>query len=452
MAAPATPEEIITLAWIERGANSFESSFIFGGSSTMSSIHEEINKIRIIDGHEHIDPMEIRKKNKVDFFGLLHYLDSDLITAGMQRGILSENSKLSVEEKAEQFLLYYQKTKNTTYARLLKTAVHDLFGMDDWSVNGILALNEKVLAATNDDTWYQRVLNEKSGIDLAITLPFTTNVDFSLFRPVMFLDYAFKLRTIKDVQVIEGHTGENVQTFQDYLHAVDALLYKFVKEGMVAVKLGHAYWRTLKTMKPTFHEAEQCFNTLLSSIINEPISQKELVVLQDYLIHHIIQCSIKYELPIQIHTGHHETSVSGNGNIITNSKVTDLIPLLAAYPEADFVLLHCGIPYHQEYLSIVKNYPNVYADFTWVYAISPTIAKQILHQMIEMVPQNKIFGFGGDYNFIEGTYAHQKLARKIVGDVLVEKVQDQMLTEKEAVEFARRIFRENLIELYKLKV
>ncbi|MGZ4160111.1 MAG: amidohydrolase family protein [Neobacillus sp.] len=418
----------------------------------MGSIHEEINKIRIIDGHEHIDPMEIRKKNKVDFFGLLHYLDSDLITAGMKRGILSRDSTISDEEKAEQFLSFFHKTKNTTYARTLKTAVHDLYGMDDWSVNGILTLNEKVLAATNDEQWYPKVLKEKSGIDLAFTLAYTTNVDISLFRPIMFLDYAYKLRTIKDVQVIERDSGEKVRTFREYLHAVDALLNKFVTQGMVATKLGHAYWRTLKTTKPTFHEAEQCFNRLHSSFIHEPMSQQESVVLQDYLIHHIIQCSIKYELPIQIHTGHHETSVSGNGNNITNSKVSDLIPLLATYPDANFVLLHCGIPYHQEYLSIVKNYPNAYADFTWVYVISPTIAKQIMHQMIEMVPQNKIFGFGGDYNFIEGTYAHQKLARKIVGDVLTEKVQDRMLIEKEAVEFAQRIFRDNLIELYKLKV
>ncbi|WP_223591783.1 amidohydrolase family protein [Neobacillus bataviensis] len=418
----------------------------------MSSIHEEINKIRIIDGHEHIDPMEIRKKNKVDFFGLLHYLDSDLITAGMKRGILSRDSKIGVEEKAKHFLTFYQKTKNTTYARTLKTAVHDLYGMDDWTVNGILSLNEKVLAATNDNEWYSKVLKEKSGIDLAFTLAYTTKVDFSLFRPIMFLDYAFKLRTRKDIQVIERDSGEKVHTFKDYLSAVDALLNKFVNEGMIATKLGHAYWRTLKSSKPTFSEAERLFNRLLSSFIDEPMSQQESVVLQDYLIHHIIQCSIKYDLPIQIHTGHHETSVSGNGNIITNSKVTDLVPLLAAYPDANFVLLHCGIPYHQEYLSIVKNYPNVYADFTWVYIISPTIAKQILHQMIEMVPQNKIFGFGGDYNFVEGTYAHQKLARKIVGDVLTEKVQDDMLTEKEAVEFAGRVFRDNLIELYKLKV
>ncbi|ETI67519.1 amidohydrolase family protein [Neobacillus vireti] len=418
----------------------------------MSHIHEEINKIRIIDGHEHIDPKEIRKKNKVDFFGLLHYLESDLITAGMKRGILSPESKLSDEEKAEQFLSFFQKTKNTTYARTFITALEDLYGMDDWTVKGILALNKKVIAATNDDKWYMKVLKEKSGIDLAITLAFTTNVDFSLFRPVMFLDYAFKLRTIKDVQIIESHSGKKVHTFQDYLHAVDALLDKFVREGMVATKLGHAYWRTLASTKPTFNEAEQCFNRLVSSFLDEQLSQQESIPLQDYLIHHIIQCSIEHDLPIQIHTGHHETSVSGNGNLITNSKVTDLVPLIAAYPDANFVLLHCGIPYHQEYLTIAKNYPNVYADFTWVYIISPTIAKQILHQMIEMVPQHKIFGFGGDYNFVEGTYAHQKLARKIVGDVLVEKVQDGMLTEIEAVEFAKRIFRDNLIEFYKLKV
>jgi uncharacterized protein len=418
----------------------------------MSSIHEEINKIRIIDGHEHIDPMEIRRKNKVDFFGLLHYLESDLITAGMERGILSKNSPLNDEEKAKQFLNFYQKTKNTTYARTLNTAVKDLYGMEEWSVPSILALNEKVIAATNDDQWYPKVLKEKSGIDMAITLAYTTNVDFSLFRPVMFMDYAYKLRTIKDVQVIERHSGVNVHTFQDYLHAVDALLNKFVSEGMVATKLGHAYWRTLKSSKPTFYEAEKCFNALLSSFLDEPMAQRDAIVLQDYLIHHIIQGSIRNDLPIQIHTGHHETSVAGNGNIITNSNVTDLIPLLLAYPDAKFVLLHCGIPYHQEYLTIVKNYPNVYADFTWVYILSPTIAKQILHQMIEMVPQTKIFGFGGDYNFIEGTYAHQKLARKIVGDVLVEKVQDQMLTESEAVEFTQRIFRDNLIEFYKLKV
>jgi predicted TIM-barrel fold metal-dependent hydrolase len=273
-----------------------------------------------------------------------------------------------------------------------------------------------------------------------------------MFRPVMFLDFTFNIRTRKDVQSAAGQAGVKPRTFKDYLDAVDALLHKYVQEGMVATKLGHAYWRTLACSKPAFFEAESRFNRLLSAPLNDPISQKELMPLQDYLIHFIIQRSIVYGMPIQIHTGHHETSVTANGNMITNSKVTDLLPLLAEYDDAKFVLLHCGFPYHQEYVSIAKNYPNVYADLTWVYIISPTAAKQLLHQFIEMVPQTKIFGFGGDYNFVEGTYAHQKLARKLIADVLEEKVAEGALDEDEAVRFAQLILRDNLVDFYNLKV
>ena len=70
--------------------------------------------------------------------------------------------------------------------------------------------------------------------------------------------------------------------------------------------------------------------------------------------------------------------------------------------------------------------------------------------MIEMVPSNKIIGFGGDFNYVEGAYAHQKWARRIVGDVLTEKVAEGYWTEEEALSFARAIFRENLISLYSL--
>lgn len=416
----------------------------------MSSIHQAIQKIRIIDNHEHIDPKEIRKKNRVDFFGLLHYLESDLITAGMPRGLLNRASPLSAEEKASLFLKYFRRANNTAYARVFKTAMADLYGMDDWTVDGVLKVNEKVKRATDDDNWYEYVLKEKSRIDLAITLAYTTDVDFSLFRPVMFFDFTFQLRRKSDLEQVEKASGFSVHRFQDYLNAVEVIMDRLVSEGMVAVKLGHGYWRPLKMTRPTFFEAERGFNRLLSEPLDEPISRKELIPFEDYMIHHIIQCAIRRKLPVQIHTGLQETSVSGNGNIITHSKVSDLIPLLLAYPDCRFILLHGGIPYHQEYLTIVKNFPNVYGDFTWLYIISPTVAKQVLHQMIEMVPSNKIIGFGGDFNYVEGAYAHQKWARRIVGDVLTEKVAEGYWTEEEALSFARAIFRENLISLYSL--
>ncbi|MFB9278639.1 amidohydrolase family protein [Cohnella cellulosilytica] len=415
----------------------------------MSSIRHYIRDLRVIDGHEHLATRQMRERDRTDLFGLLHYLDSDMITAGMQRGSLSARGT-DAEEKAAIFMKYWERTKNTAYAKVFRTAMEDLYGMRDWTVRGLLELNEKVIAASLDKDWYRKVMTERSRIDLAFTLIQTTNVDFAMFRPIMFMDFAFKLRTLKDVQAVEGASGVEANTLQQYLTAVDALLNKYIQEGMVATKLGHAYWRTLACGKPTFHEAETVFNRLAACSLEEGLSQAETRPLQDYLIHFIIQRSTAYGVPIQIHTGHHETSVSGNGNTITNSQVSSLLPLLNEYSSSRFVLLHCGYPYSLEYLSIAKNFPNVYTDFTWIYAISPTAAKHILHQMIEMVPQTKIHGFGGDYNFIEGTYGHLKLAKKIVGDVLTEKVEDGALDEDEAIGFAKAVFRNNLIDFYGL--
>lgn len=415
-------------------------------------IEQAIQQIRIIDGHEHLITAAMREKGNVGFFGLMHYLESDLISAGMKKNVLTEHSDLSMEEKADVFLRYWRKTSNTTYANTFKTAMRDLYSFDNWTVDGILQLNEKVLEKSRDASWYVTVLNEKSGIDLALTLIQTTDVDFKLFRPVMFLDFMYKLFSRQDVEAVCRMAKTDIKDLRSYLETAEVLLDKYVKQGMVASKLGHAYWRTLECGNPGFDEAEQVFKRILSYPLDSKNKWKggELKPLQDYLIRHLVKLSANYQLPIQIHTGHQEPSVSGNGNILTHSRVTGLIPLFLDYPEARFVLLHSGLPYHDEYISIAKNFPNVYADMTWVYIISPSASKRILHQMIEMVPQSKILAFGGDYNYVEGTYAHQKLARRLLSEVLSEKVREGTLTETEAVRFAYDTLRGNLLDLYEL--
>lgn len=116
------------------------------------------------------------------------------------------------------------------------------------------------------------------------------------------------------------------------------------------------------------------------------------------------------------------------------------------------MLLHAGLPYIHEYVAIAKNFPNVYADLTWVYIISPRIAYDVLHQLIEMVPWTKIQGFGGDYNYVEGIYAHSKMARQTLGAVLEEKINTGYMTVEEAQQFAQGVFRDNILEIYNLDI
>jgi hypothetical protein len=68
--------------------------------------------------------------------------------------------------------------------------------------------------------------------------------------------------------------------------------------------------------------------------------------------------------------------------------------------------------------------------------------------LIDLIPSNKIFGFGGDYLFVEGTYGAQKIAREALTEVLCKRIEEKYFTFEEAVKFAERILYLNPKNIY----
>jgi predicted TIM-barrel fold metal-dependent hydrolase len=163
-------------------------------------------------------------------------------------------------------------------------------------------------------------------------------------------------------------------------------------------------------------------------------------------MHQIVRRAIAHRLPIQVHTGLQE----GNGNIVANANPLHLANLLLAYPEARFDLFHAGYPFQSEMATLGKNFPNTYPDLSWVHVISPWVARQTLHEWLETVPANKIFAFGGDYIFVEGTYAHAQMARANVAQVLAEKVAMEYIGEDEALVLMRKLLYGNAATFFGL--
>lgn len=81
---------------------------------------------------------------------------------------------------------------------------------------------------------------------------------------------------------------------------------------------------------------------------------------------------------------------------------------------------------------------------------SVSVTREWLHKWLETVPVNKINFFGGDSMFPEGAYGHARMARQIVSEVLGAKVSSGYLSSDEALIIARKILRENAVELYDL--
>ena len=423
--------------------------------------------VKVVDTHEHLMRESDRLKMQADplHVFLPHYLSSDLISSGMTLDELNSirSVKTPLEERWQVFLPYWQKVENTGYAQAIKIAVKDLYGIDGFDSAAWKPLKE-AMEKRQQAGFYRWVLRTKGGIEVSINDSlFTIDVESELQVPVMRFDnYATPLSR-DDLATLSARTGIPIHSLDDLLEALESEFAGIAKQ-IVGVKIGLAYQRTLNFEKVTYAEAEDVFNRIyrtrsfrrkevmpypawpIGTYSPEGMSFDEAKTLQDFVVHRIIQLAERYALPVQIHTGMQE----GNENIVSNSNPTLLTDLIREYKNVKFDLFHAGYPYARELAVLAKNFPNVYPDLCWVHILSPTAAKAILSEWLDLVPSNKILGFGGDYRFVEGVYGHVVLARRNVAAVLQEKVASSEVELRQVPQLASRVLRENARELYGL--
>ncbi len=428
-----------------------------------SGLFDAIDTIQVVDTHEHLTSEAVRLRSKVDlFYWLSIYASSDLVSAGMPQQTLEElrDSTRPLDERWALFAPFWRHTRWTGYGQALRRAARDLYGVPDIDETTYRELSDKI-AAANTPGLYDRVLRERAGIAVALLDPLPANdptpleeVDRRFFAPVLRVEDWITPCNHYDVIAIEERTGTSIHTLDALVRAVDSVIEAGLKAGIVAIKIHEAYSRPLSFDKATHHEAELVFSRLRRLPVSPkdypprkaPVTWEEAKPLQDYLMHHVIQQAVACGLPLQVHTGLQER----NACILANSNPLHLVNLFAEYREVRFDVFHAGYPWSGEVSALAKNFANVYADLCWVPVISPSAAERILEEWIETVPANKILAFGGDYTYVEGAYAHCRMAREVVGNVLARKVAQGYLTNDEAIELAQRMLRENAAELFKL--
>jgi len=353
---------------------------------------------------------------------------------------------MSLDERWQAMEPFWEMIRNTAYAKQTLITIRDIFGVEDLNRNTYRQLSEAI-SSSRKPGWYEHVLREKANIAMSVVDIQSLEVNREFFIPTMRLDHFINVQSRLDLGILETESTMSIHSLEDLVKAMQTVLKYYKENGAVSVKTGLAYNRVLKYEKVSRHEAEIVFNRIASQL-GEGSSWLESKPLQDYMMHQVIRAAIENELPIQIHTGLQE----GNENIITNSNPTHLINLFIEYREAKFDLFHGGYPYIHEWATLAKNFANVTADITWLPIISPEIARQLLHELIETVPGNKIMAFGGDSMTVEMAYGHAKMTRQLVTRVLSEKIAEGYLDENEAVVLARRMLRDNPASLFKLNI
>jgi len=410
-----------------------------------------IGRIPLFDTHEHFVDERTRlaqagtPHGASGILSYLHYVDCDLVSAGLPAELRPE-SRASSGEKREAFLRFWPAVAHTGYGRAFRIMASDLWGVDRIDA-GTFATLDRNAAAFPKPGYYRTLLRERANIARSCRVVWSgspTYCDLDYLHPVPQFDHFATVASRAHLRALEAETGRSIHALADLVAALEASFDRRAAEGMIGAKIFLAYKRTIRFEQVAAADAERIFYRATQAHGDTPVGFAEAKPLQDYIVHRIIEQAMERGLPIQIHTGFQ----NDNANFVENTRPTHLTNAVMAYPRGKFVLLHCGWPYADEAVAMAKTFPNVWPDMAFTYIVGPGSAGRLLGDLIDSVPSNKILGFGGDYNFAEGAYAHARIARETIAGVLATRVEAGDIEEDDAVALARRIMHDNGARLF----
>lgn len=280
--------------------------------TNLANLKEYIDRIKVIDTHEHQRWFPQYDGQDINFFTILNhsYLQADLISAGAPRLDTESISEGDLEELWETFGQYLDFSQNTSYYSQFLKGFQILYGFNDsrFTKGGIRSLSEQIAMNYKDrNAWYERAF-EKAGFEIMLVdqywAPFNTDLNprfFALVFNINNLVSATTQRTAKyredaplsvSLFKLADHEGYSIKTLDEYLAFAGHLFQKFLDRNAICIKNSMAYGRTLYYEDVPYERAEELFSRNSSSLTRE--EKKEL---EDFMFHWICQKSIELDLP-----------------------------------------------------------------------------------------------------------------------------------------------------------
>ncbi|HOJ33182.1 MAG TPA: amidohydrolase family protein [Candidatus Hydrogenedentes bacterium] len=401
-------------------------------------LYHELENLEIIDAHEHLGPESARIAAEVDVFTFFaHYTRGDLLVAGMPEDVYKKlfDRSVPLDERWRLFAPYWEQIRYGSYAKAALIAAKRFYDVEDINENTYIPLTEKIQKA-NTPGIYERVLRDACKIRTALTQCGSTDLGGTpLLTPVMPLIYSMETGT--DLMQPKFAPDAKINSLDDFLDAMKAYVMRVKKEGAVGLKMMSNPYQS-----PSKDAASTAFNDIKTG------NQKTLPLpnpLRDYVVDEVIRFAAEQHMVICVHTGYW-----GDFRMLDP---THMIPILQRHPKARFDIYHLGYPWMREAIMLGKGFPNVWLNLCWTHIISQKFVQIAVDELIDLIPVNKVIGFGGDYGLpVEKVYGHLVMARQDFARVFARRIADGDLTENQALAILKNWLWDNPKELYDLRL
>ncbi|MCC6795088.1 MAG: amidohydrolase family protein [Candidatus Hydrogenedentes bacterium] len=412
-------------------------------------IKAEIDKVAIIDTHDHLWPFET----------LPIFSETDKGWGANLAGIWRNsyyawNSPLASYAPKQPFAEWwaeahddFDNSRGMSFYRYMLPAFEDLYGVDFDSITPEQAqsLDNRIFENYKDQRWLYHVVTERANIELMFNDPYWARFKFETYYPFEVL--VFNVTTLTNGFNPSEITNPNdspfafakkeglpTKTLDDYLAVLDRMFVKAKEAGAVCLKTTIAYERSLNFENVSRETAETVYGKVRSEL-----SKEQITAFQDFIMWRLVELSAKHELPFQIHTG--DARIQGSNPML-------LVDLIQKNSKTKFILFHGGYPWIGETgVIMMRHGSHVWVDSCWLPTISYTMAKRAYQEWIDVMPSNRIM-FGADTGSAEGIYGATEFGRRCIADALSEKVDKGDLSFDQAARIGRQILRENALELF----
>lgn len=168
--------------------------------------------------------------------------------------------------------------------------------------------------------------------------------------------------------------------------------------------------------------------------------------LNDYLLRIVLRIAGQYKKPVQFHTG-----LGDNDITLTKSSPAHMQPIIKAFPETTFVLLHSSYPYSREAGYLTAVYKNVYLDFGEIFpCLSADGQRAAVKQVLELSPTNKLLWSTDGRWWPESFYLASIQSRQVLYDVFADCIRREELTESETAAIVEKMLFHNSNRVYGL--
>jgi glucuronate isomerase len=418
-----------------------------------NQILAELNRIRLVDPHSHINPHAPAAETLADILGY-HYYTELAHSAGLARDQIEEPG-LDPRDKVARLVPRLRDIENTVQYSWLIELCRAFFYFEAETITAANweGLYDRALETLSQGDWEQQVL-ERSGLDAVfLTNDFDdplTGFDADRYIPCLRTDdLVFHLTKPDTRQRLAATTDIEFDNPLEFEQALGALFQRFVRGGARACAI---------SLPPDFEPvpvaaslAGRLFATIRSGA---ELTLEERRQLSQFVFWKLAEACAEFQLPFDLMIGVnrrvYEAGVyQGQDLFDGRCSLIQYRRLFNAFPQVTFPVSVLASGMNQELVSYSWIFPNVATNGHWWYSNTPAYIELDCRSRLQAVPQTKQIGYYSDMYKLEFALPKYTMYRKVLARALAEDfVVARNWSEEQAVELGRRVLRDNVERIF----